>query len=149
MSGQAIFEYQKIFDVIVWSVPAARSITNVRELLIDTPGADMCVSTTWQRCACCPRQARSSGRHFATINIMANVRGRDVNSATADARRLKSLNFQRVLPRLLAEEWRARSPAGHAWCIGRVDRDLLSCKLVSQLAFGLACPSRAVVLSDR
>ena len=52
-----------------------------------------------------------------TINIMANVRGRDVNSAAADvARRLKSLEFpSEYYPEVLTEVVGvARSPAGHA-----------------------------------
>ena len=35
----SLFEEQKVFDVVVWSTPAARqSLTDVRELLIDRPG---------------------------------------------------------------------------------------------------------------
>ena len=34
-----LFEDQKVFDVVVWSTPETRqSLTNIRELLIDTPG---------------------------------------------------------------------------------------------------------------
>ena len=50
-----------------------------------------------------------------TINIVANVHGRDVNSATADvARRLKSLEFpSEYYPELLAEgvEWQGAQRA--------------------------------------
>jgi CzcA family heavy metal efflux pump len=37
----SLFEEQKVFDVVVWGVPEVRqSVTDARELLIDTPGGD-------------------------------------------------------------------------------------------------------------
>jgi CzcA family heavy metal efflux pump len=37
----SLFEEQKVFDVVVWGVPEIRrSLTNVRELLIETPAGD-------------------------------------------------------------------------------------------------------------
>ena len=37
----SLFEEQKVFDVVVWGVPEIRnSLTDIRELLIETPGGD-------------------------------------------------------------------------------------------------------------
>jgi Cu/Ag efflux pump CusA len=92
----SLFEYQKIFDVVVWSIPSSReSITNVRELLIDTPGGGhvRLGDVAKVRVLPAPSEIEREGISRA-IDIMADVPGRDVNSATADvARRLKSLEF--------------------------------------------------------
>jgi Cu/Ag efflux pump CusA len=113
----SLFEYQKIFDVIVWSIPSSReSITNVRELLIDTPGGGHVRLDDVAKVRVVPTPSEIEREGISrTINVMANVRGRDVNSATADvARRLKSLEFpSEYYPELLAEgvEWQGAQRA--------------------------------------
>ena len=87
----------KVYDVWVWSKPKAReSVTNIKELLLDTPKdyihvrldevADVSVKPT-------PDSIEHEGlsrRH----DVGANVRGRDLGSVVADVqRRLKDVKF--------------------------------------------------------
>ncbi|MEW6030932.1 MAG: efflux RND transporter permease subunit [Chloroflexota bacterium] len=82
----SLFEEQKVFDVIVWSTPETRrSLTDIRELLIDTPSgghvllddvADVRVMpapTVIQREAISPY-----------LDIGFNIRGRNVNAVISD-----------------------------------------------------------------
>jgi Cu/Ag efflux pump CusA len=80
-----LFEQQKVFDVVVWGAPETReSLTNIQNLLIDTPGgklvplkevADVRVSPSP---TIIKREAVS--RH---IDVIAGVEGRDVASVAA------------------------------------------------------------------
>ena len=84
----SLFEEQKIFDVVVWGAPEIRqNITDIRNLLIDTPGgghvrlgdvADvkvMSVPTVIQREAISPY-----------IDIGFDIRGRDVGVVLSDVK---------------------------------------------------------------
>lgn len=92
----SLFEYQKVFDVIVWSTPNSReSITNVRELLIDAPnGGHVRLEDVAQvRVVPTPSVIQRDGISRA-IDVVANVHGRDVNAAAKDVKeRLKSFEF--------------------------------------------------------
>lgn len=92
----SLFERQKVFDVIVWSTPSSReSITNVRELLVDTPtgGHVRLGDVAKVRVVPTPSVIQREGIS-RTLDVVANVRGRDVNSVAADVEsRLKSLDF--------------------------------------------------------
>lgn len=91
-----LFEEQKVFDVVVWSVPEARqSLTNIQALLIDTPDgnhvrlediADINIVAT-----------PTVINHEAIsplIDIVANVRGRDLGSVTTEVQnRLATIAF--------------------------------------------------------
>jgi CzcA family heavy metal efflux pump len=86
----------KVYDVVVWSVPSARrSVTDIQELLLDSPRgghvrlaevADVSIRPT-------PDAIEHEGisrRH----DVGANVRGRDLGSVVADVeRRLKDVKF--------------------------------------------------------
>ena len=91
-----LFEQQKVFEVVVWGVPEARrNLTNLRELSLENP-RDTRVSlgdvaelrivptpTVIHHEALSPR-----------IDVVANVRGRDLGSVAGDvARRLKEVKF--------------------------------------------------------
>jgi Cu/Ag efflux pump CusA len=103
----SLFEQQKVFEVVVWSQPGKRdSVTDLRELLIDTPGgghvrlddiADVSVVPTL---SVIEREGISR-----CIDVVANVRGRAVNSAAADvSRRLQQLTFpSEYYPTVLSE----------------------------------------------
>ena len=91
-----LFEQQKVFEVVVWGVPEARrNLTNLRELLLETPKdtrvrlgevAELRIAptpTVIHHEALSPR-----------IDVVANVRGRDLGSVAGDvARRLKGVKF--------------------------------------------------------
>jgi CzcA family heavy metal efflux pump len=92
----SLFEEQKVFDVVVWGPPEVRSsLTDIRELLVDRPGgghvelgevADVRI-----------KPAPSVIRHDAvsrSIDVTADLRGRDVDAIVADVRRgLDTLQF--------------------------------------------------------
>ena len=107
----SLFEHQKVFEVVVWSTPNRReSITNVSDLLVDTPtgGHVRLGDLAKVRVVPTPSVIQREGIS-RTLNIMANVRGRDVNSAAADVeRRLEGLEFpSEYYPEVLTEslEW--------------------------------------------
>ena len=81
----SLFEHQKVFEVLVWSTPNAReSITDVRELLVDAPtgGRVRLGDVAKVRVVPTPSVIEREGIS-RTLNILANVRGRDVNSTAA------------------------------------------------------------------
>jgi len=91
----SLFEEQKVFDVVVWGVPdVRRSLTSVRQLLIDTPGgghvrlgevADVRIAANP---AVIQRQAVSR-----YVDVAANVNG-DRGSAAHDVRQaLQKVDF--------------------------------------------------------
>jgi CzcA family heavy metal efflux pump len=92
----SLFDQQKVFDVVVWGAPETRaSLTDVRELLIDTPAgghvrledvADVRVAANLNVIR---REAVQR-----IVDVGANVRGRDFDDVVADVeRRLEGINF--------------------------------------------------------
>ncbi len=103
----SLFEQQKVFDVVVWGVPAVRdNVTDIREFLLETPGgghvrledvADVRVAST-----------PTTIEHEATsprIDIVANVRGRNPDAVVDDVEaRLQGIKFPlEYHPELLGE----------------------------------------------
>jgi len=92
----SLFEEQKVFDVVVWGVPATRhSLTSVRQLLIDTPtgGHVRLGEVADVRIAPNPAviQRQAVSRY---VDVAANVNGRDLGSATHDVERaLQKVDF--------------------------------------------------------
>jgi Cu/Ag efflux pump CusA len=91
-----LFEEQKVFDVVVWGVPAARqSLTSIRDLLIDTPGgghvrlgdvADVRIKPN-------PTVIRHDSVS-RRVDVVANVKGRALGAVEADIRKqLKGVSF--------------------------------------------------------
>ena len=92
----SLFEKQKVFEVVVWGVPEARrNLTDLRELLLETPKrrpvrlrevAEVRIAptpTVIHHEALSPR-----------MDVVANVRGRDLGGVARDvARRLKDVQF--------------------------------------------------------
>ena len=79
----------KVYDVMVWSVPEARSdLTSVRELLIDAPsGGHVALGEVASvRVVAAPNviQREDNSRR---IDVEANVRGRDLGSVVGDVER--------------------------------------------------------------
>jgi CzcA family heavy metal efflux pump len=91
----SLFEQQKVFDVVVWGAPQTRaSLTDVRELLIDTPGghvrlgdvADVSVRPNLNVIR------RESVQRF--VDVAAGVSGRDFGAVVADVERsLREIDF--------------------------------------------------------
>lgn len=83
-----LFEDQKVFDVVVWGVPAARaSLTSIRDLLIDTPDgghvrlgdvADVSIKPN-------PTVIRHDSVS-RRVDVVANVRGRGIGAVEKDIR---------------------------------------------------------------
>lgn len=84
----SLFEQQKVFDVVVWGTPNTRnSLSSVRNLLIDAPGgkqvpldrvADVGIAAT-------PVVIRHQD-NSRSIDVTADVAGRDVGAVTDDVR---------------------------------------------------------------
>ncbi|MGQ0668672.1 MAG: efflux RND transporter permease subunit [Actinomycetota bacterium] len=92
LSGLAVgnlFEEQKVFDVVVWGTPEIRqSLTDVRELLIDTPGGRYVRLGQVADVRIAPNPTVI--RHESVSNyvdVSAGVAGRDVGSVVGDVER--------------------------------------------------------------
>jgi CzcA family heavy metal efflux pump len=110
----SLFEEQKVFDVIVWSTPEVRrSLTDIRELLIDTPSgghvrlddvADVRFApapTVIQRDATSPY-----------LDIRFNIRGRDVAVVMSDiGTALQNFAFPLEYHAEIQEDYAARQTA--------------------------------------
>jgi Cu/Ag efflux pump CusA len=90
-----LFEEQKVFEVVVWGVPEIRnSLTDIRELLIETPGGPVPLGELAEvRIAPTPISIkRDAVSRFVDVGV--NVRGRDLGSVAADIeQRLQGVEF--------------------------------------------------------
>ena len=99
MAGEEVGDIHignRTYDVNVWSVPAARrSLTDIREMLIDTPSgghvqlqevADVYIAPT--------PNVVSHENHKRRLDVRANVKGRALGDVVADVEtRLKTVEF--------------------------------------------------------
>jgi Cu/Ag efflux pump CusA len=92
LSGLAVgnlFEEQKVFDVVVWGTPDIRQdVSDVRELLIDTPGDGHVRLAQVADVRVVPNPTVI--RHESVSNyvdVSSSVSGRDVNAVVAELRR--------------------------------------------------------------
>lgn len=92
----SLFEDQKVFDVVVWSVPEARqNITNIRELLIDTPsgGHVRLEDVANVRVASSPNVIRRESIS-PYIDITFTPQGREAGAVASDIERaIKGVQF--------------------------------------------------------
>jgi Cu/Ag efflux pump CusA len=83
----ALFEEQKVFDVVVWSVPETRrSLTDVRQLLVDLPVGDGRVrlgEVADVRIAPSPNVIKHEAV-FRYIDVGVNVQGGNINTVVHD-----------------------------------------------------------------
>ncbi len=91
-----LFEDQKVFDVMVWGVPEIRnSLTNIHELLIDTPSGDRVRLGELAEVRIVPAPTiikRDTVSRY--IDVGAKVSGRDLGAVTSDIRqRLQRVEF--------------------------------------------------------
>jgi CzcA family heavy metal efflux pump len=91
-----IFRAGKTYDVNVWSTPATRrNLTDIENLLLDTPSADhvRLMDVAEVRIVPTPNEIHHEGL-FRSIDVAANVRGRDLGSVVADLeRRLEGVKW--------------------------------------------------------
>ena len=91
-----LFEEQKVFDVVVWSTPETRkSVTSVRELLIDTPSGEHVRLGDVAQVRIVPAPTVIKHENVSRyLDVGLNVRGRDVGSVAGDVkRRLGQVQF--------------------------------------------------------
>jgi CzcA family heavy metal efflux pump len=91
-----LFEEQKVFDVVVWGAPEARSsISNILDMKIDTPSGDQVRLGDIAKVQIVP--IPSVIQHEAVkryIDISASVHGRNLGAVAADMRsRIQQLSF--------------------------------------------------------
>ncbi len=92
----ALFEEQKVFDVVVWGTSEARhSFTNVQNLLIDTPSDDHVRLKDVANVRIVPSVTEIHRDAVARyMDVAANVRGRDLGSVGDEVEdRLKEVAF--------------------------------------------------------
>jgi CzcA family heavy metal efflux pump len=92
----SLFEEQKVFDVVVWSTPETRrSLSDIRELQIDTPGGGhvRLGDVAEVRVVPAPNVVnRQSVSRY--MDISANVRGRDSGAVASEVKqRLKQMHL--------------------------------------------------------
>jgi len=117
MTGHEVSDIHRdgwVYDVQVWSIPSAReNLTNVREMLIDTPGgghvrlADV-ASVTVKATPNMIQRENAQRR----IDVQANVRGRDLGSVVKDVEaRLATVPLPLGYRAHLLGEWAERKTA--------------------------------------
>ena len=82
----SLFEEQKVFDVVVWSTPETRdSLTDVRELLIETPGGGhvRLEEVADVRIVASPTVIRRAGVS-PYLDVGLDVRGREAGAVASD-----------------------------------------------------------------
>lgn len=83
-----VFEEQKVFDVVVWSLPETRqSLNSLRDLMIDTPGGGQVRlgDVAHVRVVSSPTVIRHE-QVKRYMDVMAGVQGRDPAAVAADVR---------------------------------------------------------------
>jgi CzcA family heavy metal efflux pump len=84
-----IFRGGQTYDVNVWSTPATRqNLTDIENLLIDTPSGEhvRLIDVAEVRIVPTPNEIHHEGL-FRSIDVSANVRGRDLGSAVSELER--------------------------------------------------------------
>jgi len=107
----SLFEEQKVFDVVVWGTPETRhSLTNIQELLIDTPSGghvrlkDVAAVRIVPEITVIRRDAVAR-----RMDVTASVRGRDYAAVAVDVERgLQQINFPLEYRAELLGEYAAR-----------------------------------------
>jgi CzcA family heavy metal efflux pump len=117
----SLFEQQKVFEVVVWSIPKVRrSLTDIKELMIDTPGgghvrleevADVRVAPTFHSIK---REAVSR-----RMDVSFNVKGRDLGAVADEVRqRMANISFPLEYHSVVLGEYVERQAAqNRSWSI--------------------------------
>jgi CzcA family heavy metal efflux pump len=117
MTGHEVSDIHRdgwVYDVQVWSIPEARrNLTDIREMLIDTPkgGKVQLASLASVSVKPTPNMIQRENGH-RRIDVQANVRGRDLGSVVADVEaRLAGVQFPLGYHAKLLGEWAERQEA--------------------------------------
>ena len=134
----ALFEEQKVFDVIVVGVPDVRaSVTTIRDLLVESPSGNRVRlgDVADVRVAPAPvaiRREAASRR----IDVLADVGGRDLGSVLDDVeRRVQEVEFPLEYHAEVREESTERQAAGRR-VLGAAVAAAIGIFLILQAAFG-------------
>jgi CzcA family heavy metal efflux pump len=96
INAGSLFEEQKVFNVVVWATPQTRrSLSSVRELLIDKPDGGQVRLGDVADVRIRPNPtAITHDAVSRSIDVVADVRGRDLGSVTREVeRRLQEVTF--------------------------------------------------------
>jgi len=133
----SLFEEKKVFEVVVWAVPEARSsLASLRELPIDTPGGGQVRlgDVAEVRIASTPTVIRHEA-NAPYIDVGFNVRGRDLGAVVGDVESaLQQIEFPREYhPELIGEY--AERQAALQRILGVVVAAAIGIYLLLQVAF--------------
>jgi CzcA family heavy metal efflux pump len=134
----SLFEEQKVFDVVVWSTPETRrSLTNIRELLVDTPGGGHVRLGDVAQVRVVPTQEVIEREGISRyVDIGANVRGRDLASVAGDVEQhLKQVHFPLEYHAEMRGEFTARQAAQKRMLVFAISA-LIGIFFLLQAAFG-------------
>ena len=109
-----IFREGKAYDVVVWSEPEVRqSLTDIRELLIDTPDGGHVTLDEVADVRLMPTPNTIAHENLLRrLDVEANVRGRDLGSVVADVERaVAQVEFPREYRAEVLGEWAERQAA--------------------------------------
>jgi CzcA family heavy metal efflux pump len=133
-----IFREGKTYDVVVWSTPATRaSVRSIGELPIDTPSGSIVRLSDVARISIQPvPNVIERDNNSRRIDIVANVRGRDLGSVVKDVNKaLSGIEFPRGYHAELLGEYKERQDAQqHLFLIAIVAA--LAILVLLQTAFG-------------
>jgi CzcA family heavy metal efflux pump len=109
-----IFRGGKAYDVVVWSEPAVRqNVTNIRELLIDTPDGGHVRLDDVADVRLAPTPNSIAHENLSRrLDVEANVSGRDLGSVVGDVERaVQQVEFPREYHAEVLGEWAERQAA--------------------------------------
>ena len=92
----SLFEQQKVFDVVVWGTPDIRnSLTDIRELLIDTPTGDHVRLQDVANVRIAPNPGVINRQNVSRyVDVAAGIGGRDRDQVVSDVQRsLDGMSF--------------------------------------------------------
>jgi len=92
----ALFQDQKVFDVVVWGAPQTRAnLTNIRDLVIDTPTGGTVRLGDVADVRVAPTETVIQHEDVSRfVDVGADVRGRDTGAVAGDVKQsLKSIRF--------------------------------------------------------
>jgi Cu/Ag efflux pump CusA len=133
----ALFEEQKVFDVLVTGVPEVRhSVSSIRELLIESPNGDRVPLGEVAEVHIAPTpiaiEREAASRY---IDVVADIRGRDLDSVLGDVeRRLEEIAFPLEYRAEVLAESSERQEAGRR-ILAFVIAAIIGIFLVLQAAF--------------
>ncbi|MGH8895454.1 MAG: efflux RND transporter permease subunit [Egibacteraceae bacterium] len=134
----SLFQEQKIFDVVVWGAPEIRqSLTNVRDLLIDTPdGGHVRLGDVANVHVATYPSVITHDAVSRSLDVTADVSGRDLGAVRRDiAERVKTITFPLEYRAELMGDYAARQ-ATQQRMVGIIIAAAIGMLVLLQAAFG-------------